>query len=69
MAFTRDQLNALDAALADGVLEYRHNGRQVRYHSKDEMLKVRATMVSELNAASRMGRPMGALADFSRGLE
>lgn len=68
MAFTQSQLDALDTALSDGVLSYRHNGRQVTHHSKDDMLKVRALMVAEIAAANRRGRPMGAVADFSRGL-
>lgn len=48
MPDTEDQLVALDAAIASGVMEVQFNGRVVRYQTIDNMLKARAILASRL---------------------
>jgi len=48
MAFTSDQLTALETAIAQGALSVQYNDRRVTYHSLDEMLRLRNQMRSEL---------------------
>lgn len=48
MAFTTDQLTALESAIAQGALSVRFGERSVTYHSFPEMIRLRDTMRSEL---------------------
>ena len=50
MAFTQSQLDALEAAIASGTLEVRTGDKSVRYHSLDEMIKLREVIRNQLNA-------------------
>jgi len=52
MAFTQIQLDALESALAQGVLSVQYNDRRVTYHSLNEMIKLRNTMRAELGVAA-----------------
>lgn len=52
MAFTLDQLTALDAAIATGSLEVKYADKQVTYRSLAEMLRIRALMATELGLVS-----------------
>lgn len=52
MSFSIDQLNALESAIAEGVLLVQYENRQVRYRSLEEMLKVRQLMLKQLNQHS-----------------
>lgn len=51
MAFTTDQLNALETAIAQGATSVRLNGREIRYHSLGDMIRLRDTMRAELGVA------------------
>lgn len=69
MAFTVDDLAAVDAAIASGELTVRaENGRMVTMRSMAELLEARSLIVSGLQAAGaappRM-YPRHQLADFS----
>ena len=44
MAWTQEQLDSLDAALAEGVLTVKYQDKTVTYRSVDEMLKLRHLM-------------------------
>ena len=72
MAFTVNQLNALDAAIASGRLEVEYNGKRVRYNNVSDLLKarnlVRAELVSsgQLTAPGQSNRGPASLAVFSR---
>jgi hypothetical protein len=48
MAFTQTQLDALESAIAAGVLRYTIGDKMVIYQSVTEMLKVREIMRSDL---------------------
>ena len=62
--FTTDQLEALTAAIAAGVLTVKHGDKQVTYESSMAMLTLRDRMIRELN-----GRPSPKrhLTTFTRG--
>lgn len=51
MAFTLDQLQALDNAIALGELSVEYNGKKVVYRSVGEMIAARNLMRGELIAA------------------
>ncbi|MGZ4953565.1 MAG: phage head-tail joining protein [Methylobacter sp.] len=55
MAFTQTQLNALEAAIAQGALSVQFGERRITYHSLDEMIRLRDTMRSELGVAKPAG--------------
>ena len=48
MAFTLDQLNALDAAIASGTKSVKYADKEVEYQSLADMLRVRDLMAQEL---------------------
>ena len=58
-AFTQAQLDALTAAIAQGVTTVTHNGKTVRYASLDDMLRLRNTMKTELQTQPpNVARPL-----------
>lgn len=68
MAFSQTQLDALDAAIAAGVLTVRTaDGKLVTYQSMPDLLKARDLVDSDLKAQSGSSRayPRHQLADFS----
>ena len=70
MAFTVEQFNAVEKALANGLLEVDYGGKRVRYRSTEELLRVRNLIRSELAASGMLSgtnnRGATALAIFSR---
>lgn len=48
MAFTSDDLAALDTSIKSGARRVSYRDRTVDYHSLDEMLKLRAVMQAEI---------------------
>ncbi len=65
MAYTSAQLEALEAAMAEGVLTVEYADRRVTYRSLDEMRRLRDDIRSELGLASSGSRRY---AQFSKGL-
>lgn len=68
MAFTQSQLDALDEAIAGGVLTVRTaDGKLVTYQDMAALLKARDLVASSLAASSGAARayPRHQLADFS----
>ena len=59
MAFTSNDLAAINAAIASGELTVRVNGREVTYRSMADLMAARQTIMAELNAASNGGRSGG----------
>ena len=58
-AFTQAQLDALTAAIAQGVTTVEHNGKRVRYASVKDMLMLRDRMISDLeNQPPNIARPL-----------
>ena len=66
MAYTQTQLDALEAAIAQGVLEVEHNGRRVRYRSAEEMQNLRRQMRAELGLTDQ--RSTRRFGEFYKGL-
>jgi hypothetical protein len=48
MAYTQQQLDDLEAAIAEGVSSVSSNGRQVSYRNLNDMMKLRDAMREEL---------------------
>ena len=57
MAFTADNLTAIDAAIASGELTVRMGERLVTYRSIADLLKTRALIQAELAAAGSVTAP------------
>lgn len=70
MAYTLQQVEELEQAIASGVLTVRHSdGRSVTYQSLDAMKKARRDMLEEINAAAgRRRRRTMRLYQSSKGL-
>ena len=56
MAFSQDDLAALDAAIKSGERSVAFADRRVEYRDVGEMLKARALIVAELRAAESQPR-------------
>ncbi len=67
MAWTQTDLDALNKAIANGVMSVRYADRSVQYRSLDEMLKVRALMTDELALPSALKNVMRGFA-YSKGI-
>jgi hypothetical protein len=52
MAFTQPQLDALETAIATGVLTVAHEGKHTTFRSLNEMMRVRETMRAALGLTS-----------------
>lgn len=48
MAYTQEQLDDLEAAIAEGVTSVSSNGRQVTYRNLDDMMKLRDHIAQSL---------------------
>lgn len=69
MAFTRQQLQALDDAIASGELTVSHNGRTVTYRSTRDLLLARDAVARALatdSGSSTAGSAHHRLASFSQ---
>jgi hypothetical protein len=49
MAWTQAQLNALNNAIANGNTKVKYADREISYRSLEEMLRLRAIMMDDLN--------------------
>jgi len=50
--YTQEQLDAINAAIAQGVKEVYYGDKRVVYRSLAEMLQIRTLMVKQLSAAT-----------------
>lgn len=66
MAFTLEQLEALETAIAQGARSVMYGNKQVMYNSTQEMLALRDTMRRELGLIPKTKR---IFAKHSKGLE
>lgn len=66
MAYTRAQLDALQAAIAQGALEVEYGDKRVKYRSLDEMMRIERRMLAALGTRNQnAGRRF---AEFDKGL-
>lgn len=54
MAFTLNQLNALEAAIGSGELSVKYDGKEVQYRNIGDLIKARNMVKSELAAAGQL---------------
>lgn len=68
MAFTTTDLATVEAAIATGALRVRYaDGREVTYQDAAALLRVRAVILGEINAAASLRPPRSTLVRFDRG--
>lgn len=65
MAYTQTQLDAIEAAIAEGVTTVKYENKEVTYRSLEEMIKIRDIIRADLGLTSRGARRY---ASFSKGL-
>ena len=71
MAFTLDDLDTMDAAIASGIKRVTFaDGRTTEYQSAGDMIKARELIVATMNraTATAAGRPRKRFAQFGSGL-
>lgn len=68
MAYTQTQLDALEAAIAEGVLTVQFADRQVTYRSLAEMERIRGQMIADLGQTTTTTASNRRLFAFSKGL-
>ncbi len=56
MAYTLQQLEILEQAIAEGALRVRYDGKEVQYRNLSEMLSIRDLMRRELLGEGRTSR-------------
>lgn len=66
MAFTKDDLAAINSALASGELTVMVDGQQITYRSVKELLQVKNHIIQSLR--KRSGMFAGAVVQLDRGL-
>ena len=66
MAFTQVQLDALETAIAAGTLEVSVGDKKVRYHSLDEMIRLREIIRNQLDVAAQSQKSRASVATFTK---
>jgi len=66
VAFTQSQLDALEAAIAQGTTKVKYQDREVDYRSLSEMLQLLNLIKQEMGLTS--GKIIVKKAEFSKGL-
>lgn len=64
MAYTIEQLTALENAIGEGALKVEYGDKKVEYRSLNEMIRIRNLMRQDLNLLP----PRRTFAEFSKGL-
>lgn len=65
MAWTQTQLDALEAAIAQGTTKVKYSDKEVTYRSLDEMMQIRDKIREDLGITS--GRNKRIFSEHSRG--
>ena len=72
MAFTTNQLNALESAIGTGELSVKYDGKEVQYRSMSDLMKAYEFVKGQLIAAGIVAAPVlsnrgpASLTTFSR---
>lgn len=64
MAYTANDLTAIESAIKEGTLEVQYGDKRVRYRSLDEMMRIRDLIRAELGLTSPRLRRYG---QFNKG--
>ena len=65
MAFTQTDLDNIQAAIANGELTVRVNGKLVTYRSMEELMQAERRIILALRPSSQAGSIRHQLADFT----
>lgn len=68
MAWTQTELDNLNKAIANGVTRVKYSDREVSYRSIEEMMKVRAAIMDELQLPGTTRASMRKFA-YSKGIQ
>jgi hypothetical protein len=68
MAYTTQQLDVLESAIAQGVTKVKYSDKEVEYRSLDDMIRLRNIMRQELGMSGGIASRR-TLAEFSKGLD
>ncbi|WP_321891715.1 phage head-tail joining protein [Paraburkholderia tropica] len=66
MAFTQQDLIAVERAIASGTLTVEYNGKKVTFRQMNELLAARDTIKADLAAQNPSGRPRSSIAIVER---
>ncbi len=54
MAFTLNQMTALEAAIGNGRLEVQYDGKRVKYQTMDDLIKAYNLVKNQLTASGQL---------------
>ncbi|WP_238535631.1 phage head-tail joining protein [Paraburkholderia phytofirmans] len=66
MAFTQQNLDAIEKAIATGTLSVEYNGKRITYRSMGDLLKARDVIKTELLKQQAPGVPRSSIAIYQR---
>lgn len=66
MAFTQQNLDALEQAIATGTLSIEYNGKKVTYRSMGDLLRARDVIKTELAKQQPASPPRSSVAIYQR---
>ena len=66
MAFTQQNLDAIEKAIATGTLSVEYNGKRVTYRSMSDLLKARDVIKAELANQTAIRAPRSSIAIYQR---
>jgi hypothetical protein len=66
MAFTQQNLDALEQAIATGTLSIEYNGKRITYRSVADLLKARDVIKTELAKQTPGSSPRSSIAIYER---
>jgi hypothetical protein len=66
MAFTQQNLDAIENAIATGTLSVEYNGKRVTYRSMSDLMRARDVIKSELAKQQPASTPRSSIAIYQR---
>ncbi|MFM0479107.1 hypothetical protein PQQ81_01110 [Paraburkholderia strydomiana] len=66
MAFTQQNLDAIENAIATGTLSIEYNGKRVTYRSMSDLMRARDVIKSELAKQQSNSAPRSSVATYQR---
>jgi hypothetical protein len=66
MAFTQQNLDAIEKAISTGTLSVEYNGKRVTYRSMSDLLKARDVIKAELAKQQPGSAPRSSIAIYQR---
>ncbi len=66
MAFTQQNLDAIENAIATGTLSVEYNGKRVTYRSMSDLMRARDVIKADLDKQKPNGMPRSSVAIYER---